>query len=142
LSPFKYDLTPNEEYMYLVKSDIDKHKSQVITFDALARITGSCNSLFDVQQIPLDDYERLKPYLVKVINYLNSPVNTGAPLFFPKIAFECGAYKSRCDFTFVRSSDMYGNVTITCMISDNPMRRIKSALTKPRKDKRTKRLSA
>lgn len=128
--------------MFLVKEEQNERKSQVITFDALARITGSCNTLFDAAQLVNEDYDRLKPYVVKVINYLNSPTNTGVPLFFPKIAFECGGYKGRCDFTFVRSSDIYGNITITCLISDNQARRFKPGIIRKEKNANTKRISA
>ncbi|MFM7079467.1 MAG: hypothetical protein ACKOYC_06715 [Bacteroidota bacterium] len=128
--------------MYIVKNEDANYKSQIITFDALARITGSCDTLFEVSQFKQADYDRLKPYLIKVINYLNSPVNTGAPLFFPKIAFECGTYKSRCDFTFVRSTDIYGNVTITCLIADNPTQRYSSSRKKRKKDQDSERISA
>jgi hypothetical protein len=120
--------------MFVVKSENEAYKSQVITFDALARITGSCNTLFDVANISEADYNRLKPYVVKVINYLNSPLNTGVPLFFPKLSFECGGYNGFCDFTFVRSSDVYGNVSITCMMTDNPTRQRKTYKRKPKKD--------
>lgn len=128
--------------MYIVKNEASNQKSQIITFDALARITGSCDTLFEVSQLKQSDYDRLKPYLIKVINYLNSPVNTGAPLFFPKIAFECGTYNSRCDFTFVRSTDIYGNITITCLIADNPTRRYNSSRKKKNKDQGSERISA
>ena len=128
--------------MFVVKDDSADHKSQVITFDALARITGSCNTLFDVAKLADEDYHRLKPYLVKVINYLNAPTNTGVPLFFPKIAFECAGFKGRCDFTFVKSSDIYGNVTITCLISDNATRRFKPRATRNKKDQGSERISA
>ncbi|MFM7767524.1 MAG: hypothetical protein ACKO9S_06675 [Bacteroidota bacterium] len=120
--------------MFVAKSENAAYKSQVITFDALARITGSCNTLFDVANISEFDYNRLKPYVVKVINYLNSPLNTGVPLFFPKISFDCGGYNGYCDFTFVRSSDVFGNISITCMMSDNPARQRKPYTRKPKKD--------
>jgi hypothetical protein len=128
--------------MFVVKNESSNNKSQVITFDALARITGSCNTLFDAAQVSDVDYNRMKPYLLKVINYLNAPTNTGVPLFFPKIAFECAGFKGRCDFTFVRSSDIYGNITITCLISDNPTRRFKPRAAQSKKDQGSERISA
>jgi len=121
--------------MFVAKSENAEHKSQVITFDALARITGSCNTLFDVANISEADYNRFRPYVVKVINYMNSPLNVGVPLFFPKISFDCGGYNGYCDFTFVRSADVYGNISITCMIAHNPVRRRKPHTRKSKKDK-------
>ena len=49
-------------------------------------------------------------------------------LFFPAIEIQCGPFNKVCDITFVKSADLLGNTTFTCLVAESGKKSGKSVV--------------
>jgi hypothetical protein len=105
--------------LYPVQEELLSPKCQCVTFEKSGRVLGSCDSLFAVSGMSNDQANIHFPFLKAVADELSKATAGEEPVFYPGLDFSFGAYRSICDFTFMKTTDARGKDHFVWMIYDN-----------------------